>query len=126
MSVQFSGGEPTLSPYFLDAVRYARKSDTTPCKPRPMESNSQRVLNSVNRQSKPACAMRICNSTDRQRRQRPPHGRQLVRREIKAIENLHKAGVEIVPVVTIVTASTMNKSDASSSSRSTIPKPLAS
>jgi len=26
MSVQFSGGEPTLSPYFLDAVRYARKS----------------------------------------------------------------------------------------------------
>src|SRR5438045_8399401 len=24
MSVQFSGGEPTLSPYFLDAVRYAR------------------------------------------------------------------------------------------------------
>ncbi len=25
MSVQFSGGEPTLSPYFLDAVRYARQ-----------------------------------------------------------------------------------------------------
>ena len=25
MSVQFSGGEPTISPYFLDAVRYARK-----------------------------------------------------------------------------------------------------
>ncbi len=25
MSVQFSGGEPTLSPHFLDAVRYARK-----------------------------------------------------------------------------------------------------
>ncbi|MBI4467144.1 MAG: 4Fe-4S cluster-binding domain-containing protein, partial [Acidobacteria bacterium] len=25
MSVQFSGGEPTMSPYFVDAVRYARK-----------------------------------------------------------------------------------------------------
>ena len=25
MSVQFSGGEPTLSPYFLDAVAYSRK-----------------------------------------------------------------------------------------------------
>ena len=25
MSVQFSGGEPTLSPYFLEAVAYARK-----------------------------------------------------------------------------------------------------
>src|SRR5438874_11392435 len=25
MSIQFSGGEPTLSPYFLDAVAYARK-----------------------------------------------------------------------------------------------------
>src|SRR6201991_4033218 len=25
MSVQFSGGEPTMSPYFLEAVRYSRK-----------------------------------------------------------------------------------------------------
>ena len=25
MSIQFSGGEPTLSPYFIDAVKYARK-----------------------------------------------------------------------------------------------------
>ncbi|MBL9021333.1 MAG: radical SAM protein [Myxococcales bacterium] len=25
MSIQFSGGEPTLSPFFLDAIRYARK-----------------------------------------------------------------------------------------------------
>src|SRR5205085_10425910 len=25
MSVQFSGGEPTMSPYFLDAVRYSKK-----------------------------------------------------------------------------------------------------
>jgi hypothetical protein len=25
MSVQFSGGEPTLSPHFMDAIRYARK-----------------------------------------------------------------------------------------------------
>lgn len=26
MSIQFSGGEPTLSPHFLDAIRYARKT----------------------------------------------------------------------------------------------------
>src|SRR5207245_992169 len=25
LSVQFSGGEPTLSPYFLDAIRYCRE-----------------------------------------------------------------------------------------------------
>src|SRR6185436_13263315 len=25
MSIQFSGGEPTLSPHFLDAIQYARK-----------------------------------------------------------------------------------------------------
>ena len=25
MSIQFSGGEPTLSPHFLDAIRYARE-----------------------------------------------------------------------------------------------------
>jgi len=24
MSIQFTGGEPTLSPYFLDAIAYAR------------------------------------------------------------------------------------------------------
>ena len=25
MSIQFSGGEPTMSPHFIEAVRYARK-----------------------------------------------------------------------------------------------------
>src|SRR5437870_13733058 len=25
LSVQFSGGEPTMHPYFIDAIRYARK-----------------------------------------------------------------------------------------------------
>src|ERR1700726_4510556 len=29
MSVQFSGGEPTISPFFLDAVRYSRKVGST-------------------------------------------------------------------------------------------------
>jgi sulfatase maturation enzyme AslB (radical SAM superfamily) len=34
MSVQFTGGEPTISPHFLDACRYAKKRwATTVCRP---------------------------------------------------------------------------------------------
>src|SRR5258708_36135437 len=35
MSVQFSGGEPTMSPYFFDAIRYARKSAYNSVQPPP-------------------------------------------------------------------------------------------
>ena len=64
MSVQFSGGEPTMSPYFLDAVRYARKVGY---------NSVQAATNGIEfakspefaqgRRPKPACATRICSST---------------------------------------------------------------
>ena len=63
MSVQFSGGEPTLSPYFLDAVRYAAKSATTACRPPPTASNSPSVRNLPRRPPKPDCVTPICSST---------------------------------------------------------------
>jgi 7,8-dihydro-6-hydroxymethylpterin dimethyltransferase len=63
MSVQFSGGEPTLSPYFLDAVRYARRSATTRCRPPPTASSSPRAPTSPSRPPKPACATRTSSST---------------------------------------------------------------
>jgi len=62
MSVQFSGGEPTLSPYFLDAVRYARKVGYNSVQAATNESNSQKVSSSASRQWKPACATPIFNS----------------------------------------------------------------
>ena len=100
--VQFSGGEPTLSPYFLDAVRYARKVGYNSCRLRPTELNSRRASNSVSRQLKRVCVMvlsvrRIGNAANAHRMVG-----NLFDVKLKAIENLHKAGVEIVPVVTIV------------------------
>src|ERR1700712_1890750 len=68
MSVQFSGGEPTLSPYFLDAVAYARKVGYTSVQ----AANSHR---------------KVGNAFDV---------------KLQAIHNLHEAGVDIVPVTTIV------------------------
>src|SRR6476619_4139364 len=76
MSVQFSGGEPTLSPYFLDAVRYARK---------------------VGYNSVQAATNGIENAANSHRRVG-----NLFDVKLRAIENLHKAGVDIVPVITIV------------------------
>ena len=103
MSVQFSGGEPTLSPYFLDAVRYARKVGYNSCRPRPTESNSPRASSSA--QQAAEAGMRyaylqfdgIGNAANAHRKVG-----NLFDVKLKAIENLHKAGVEIVPVVTIV------------------------
>ena len=48
MSVQFSGGEPTLSPYFLDAVALLpARSATTACRRRPTASSSPRAPSSA-------------------------------------------------------------------------------
>ena len=63
MSVQFSGGEPTLSPYFLDAVRYARKVGYNSVQAATngiefAKSPSLRV-----KPPKPDFAMPICSST---------------------------------------------------------------
>jgi len=63
MSVQFSGGEPTLSPYFLDAVRYARKVGYNSVQAATNGIEFAKSLNSASRQSKLACATRTCNST---------------------------------------------------------------
>jgi Predicted Fe-S oxidoreductases len=46
MSVQFSGGEPTLSPYFLDAVRYCKKVGYNSVQRRRTVSSSRRARSS--------------------------------------------------------------------------------
>ncbi len=81
MSVQFSGGEPTLSPYFLDAVAYARKVGYTACRLRPTASSSPRAPSSPSRRRKPVCAMPTCSSTVSATLQLAPSGRQSVRCE---------------------------------------------
>ncbi len=103
MSVQFSGGEPTLSPYFLDAVRYARKVGYNSVQ---AATNGIEFAKSLEfAQQAAEAGMRyaylqfdgIGNAANAHRKVG-----NLFDVKLKAIENLHKAGVEIVPVVTIV------------------------
>ncbi len=103
MSVQFSGGEPTLSPYFLDAVAYARKVGYT---------SVQAATNGIEfAKSKEFCRQAaeaglryvylqfdgIGNAANSHRKVG-----NLFDVKLKAIENLHSSGVDIVPVTTIV------------------------
>src|SRR6476619_6278057 len=103
MSVQFSGGEPTLSPYFLDAVRYARKVGYNSVQ---AATNGIEFAKSVDFAKAAAEAgLRyaylqfdgIGNAANAHRRVG-----NLFDVKLRAIENLHSAGVDIVPVVTIV------------------------
>ncbi len=103
MSVQFSGGEPTLSPYFLDAVRYARKVGY---------NSVQAATNGIEfAKSKEFCRQAaeaglryvylqfdgIGNAANSHRKVG-----NLFDVKLRAIENLYQAGVDIVPVTTIV------------------------
>jgi len=121
MSVQFSGGEPTLSPYFLDAVRYAREVGYTSGRRPPMASSSPRAPSSAARRPRPACATPTCSSTASQCRQPAPQGREPVRREsCRAIENLYAKASISSRSSPSSTASTTSRWAASSNLRSTI------
>jgi 7,8-dihydro-6-hydroxymethylpterin dimethyltransferase len=103
MSVQFSGGEPTLSPHFLDAVRYARKVGY---------NSVQAATNGIEfAKSKDFCKQAaeaglryaylqfdgIGNAANSHRAVG-----NLFDVKIRAIENLWTSGVDIVPVITII------------------------
>src|SRR4051812_23592555 len=103
MSVQFSGGEPTLSPYFLDAVRYARKVGYTSVQ---AATNGIEFAKSYEFCEQAAEAgLRyaylqfdgIGNAANAHRKVG-----NMFDVKVRAIQNLHAAGVDIVPVTTIV------------------------
>src|SRR6202162_2804977 len=103
MSVQFSGGEPTLSPYFLDAVRYARKVGY---------NSVQAATNGIEFAKDPEFCKQaaeaglryaylqfdgVGNAANSHRAVG-----NLFDVKLRAIENLHSNGVDIVPVITII------------------------
>ncbi len=103
MSVQFSGGEPTLSPYFLDAVRYARKVGYNSVQ---AATNGIEFAKSAEFCRKAAEAgLRyaylqfdgIGNAANSHRKVG-----NLFDVKLQAIENLYANGVDIVPVITLV------------------------
>jgi 7,8-dihydro-6-hydroxymethylpterin dimethyltransferase len=103
LSVQFSGGEPTLSPYFLDAIKYSRKVGY---------NSVQSATNGIEfAKSKEFCRKAaeaglryaylqfdgIGNAANSHRKVG-----NLFDVKLQAIQNLHEAGVEVVPVTTII------------------------
>ena len=103
MSVQFSGGEPTMSPYFLDAVRYSKKVGY---------SSVQAATNGIEFAKSPEFARAAFEAGLRYAYLQfdgignAANSHRLVGNlfdvKLRAIENLHSAGVDIVPVTTIV------------------------
>src|SRR5882672_2158853 len=103
MSVQFSGGEPTLSPHFLDAVRYARKVGY---------QSVQAATNGIEFAKSPELCKQAAAAGLRYAYLQfdgignAANSHRLVGNlfdvKLQAIENLYSNGVDIVPVTTII------------------------
>jgi uncharacterized radical SAM superfamily Fe-S cluster-containing enzyme len=103
LSVQFSGGEPTLSPHFLDAVKYCRKIGY---------QSVQAATNGIEFAKRPefakeaaAAGLRYAylqfDGIGNEANSHRAVGN-LFDVKLRAIENLYSAGVDIVPVITLI------------------------
>ena len=103
MSVQFSGGEPTLSPFFMRSIEYAKKSGYFCVQ---TATNGVRFAQDADfaRQAKSAGLRLAYLQFDGVTNEANSHRKvgNLFDVKLRAIENLHSNGVDIVPVVTIV------------------------
>jgi hypothetical protein len=103
ISIQFSGGEPTLSPVFLDAVGYAREVGYF---------SVQAATNGIRFAQDEAFARRAAEAglriaylqfdgvgEDANAHRRVPN---LFAVKLRAIENLYEAGIDVVLVVTVI------------------------
>jgi uncharacterized radical SAM superfamily Fe-S cluster-containing enzyme len=103
MSIQFSGGEPTLSPHFLRAVRYAREVGffCVQC-----ATNGVRFAQDSDfaRAAKDAGLRLAYLQFDGIGNEANAHRRvgNLFDVKLRAIENLHAANIDVVLVVTVV------------------------
>jgi 7,8-dihydro-6-hydroxymethylpterin dimethyltransferase len=103
MTVQFSGGEPTISPIFLDAVHYARQVGYF---------SVQAATNGIRFAQEPDFARRAREAGlriaylqfDGVTEEANSHRKvgNLFEVKLRAIENLHAAGIDVCLVVTIV------------------------
>jgi uncharacterized radical SAM superfamily Fe-S cluster-containing enzyme len=103
LTVQFSGGEPTISPIFLEAVAYARQIGYF---------SVQAATNGIRFAQEPEYAMAAAKAGlriaylqfDGVGEQANAHRkvRNLFEVKQRAIENIHRAGIDVALVVTIV------------------------
>ncbi|MBN9164633.1 MAG: radical SAM protein [Myxococcales bacterium 68-20] len=103
MSIQFSGGEPTLSPHFLRAIRYAREKGffAVQC-----ATNGIRFAQEPDfaREAKAAGLRMAYLQFDGVGNEVNSHRKvgNLFDVKVRAIENLHAAGIDVILVVTVV------------------------
>jgi hypothetical protein len=103
LTVQFSGGEPTISPIFLESVAYARNIGYF---------SAQAATNGIRFAQEPEYAMAAAKAGlriaylqfDGVSEEANAHRKvgNLFDVKLRAIENLHRAGVDVALVVTIV------------------------
>ncbi|HWL87220.1 MAG TPA: radical SAM protein [Polyangiaceae bacterium] len=105
MSVQFSGGEPTLSPHFLRAIRYAREVGYF-CVQAATNGIAFAQDPEFARQAKEAGLRIAYLQFDGVTNEANSHRKvgNLFDVKQRAIENLHAAGIDVVLVVTVVNA----------------------
>ena len=103
MSVQFSGGEPTISPYFFDAVAYARKLGYNSVQAATNGIEFAKSLDFAKRAYESGLRYiylqfdGIGNANNEHRKVG-----NLFDVKLKAIENCHAAGIEIILVTTLI------------------------
>jgi uncharacterized radical SAM superfamily Fe-S cluster-containing enzyme len=103
MSIQFSGGEPTLSPYFFDAIAYARKVgyNSVQC-----ATNGIEFAKDINfaRRAYEAGLRYAYLQFDGIGNDANGHRKigNLFDVKLRAINNMHEAGVDIVLVTTLI------------------------
>src|SRR5919198_1150941 len=103
MSVQFSGGEPTMSPYFLDAVRYAKTVgyNSVQAATNGIEFAKSKEFARAAFEAGLRYAYLQFDGIGNDANSHRQVGN-LFDVKLRAIENLWSAGVDIVPVITIV------------------------
>src|SRR4030088_3228941 len=103
MSVQFSGGEPTISPHFIEAIRYSRKVGYNSVQ---AATNGIEFAKSLEfcHQAAEAGLRYVYFQFDGIGNDANSHRQvgNLFDVKLRAINNLHEAGVEIVLVTTLV------------------------
>jgi uncharacterized radical SAM superfamily Fe-S cluster-containing enzyme len=103
MSVQFSGGEPTISPHFIEAIRYARKVgyNSVQCATNGIEFAKSKEFC---REAADAGLRYAYLQFDGIGNDANSHRQvgNLFDVKLRAINNLHEAGVELVLVITLV------------------------
>jgi uncharacterized radical SAM superfamily Fe-S cluster-containing enzyme len=103
MSVQFSGGEPTISPHFIEAIRYSRKVgyNSVQCATNGIEFAKSKEFSKQAAEAGLRYAYLQFDGIGNDANSHRQVGN-LFDVKLRAINNLHEAGVEIVLVTTLV------------------------